>query len=281
MMLGNEKGRNSPVRSVRVLMFGAHPDDCEFECSGLAALVTQAGGTVGFVSATDGSSGHHQMAGAELVERRRLEAEAGAAVVRASVTNLGFTDGWLFADRALREAVISTIRTFEPDVVVCPRPSDYHPDHRAIATAVQDAGYLLMVPGIVPDVPVSGKRPIILHVYDPFTEPRPFRPDIVVDIDPVVERKIDAILAHESQVREWLPHINGFAADVPAEEPARTQFLRQRERSKANRIAEKYATHLRERYGRTPSAAEAYEISEYGASVEADQVYELLGLLQQ
>ena len=259
-------------------MFGAHPDDCEFESSGLAALVTRAGGVVRFVSATDGSSGHHEMTGPELVERRRVEARAGAAAVGATVTNLGFTDGWLFPDRALREAVITAIRSFGPHVVVSPRPSDYHPDHRAIATAVQDAGYLLMVPGIVPEAPVPETRPVILHTHDPFIDPRPFRPDVVFDIDAVLERKLDAIMAHESQVREWLPHINGFAAEVPGAEPARTEFLRRREREKTNRIAVKFADELRRRHGRAPSAAEAYEISEYGAPADADHVYELLGV---
>lgn len=264
------------MTGVRVLMFGAHPDDCEFESSGLAALVVQAGGEVGFVSATDGASGHHEMAGAELVARRRREALAGAAAVGASLTNLGFPDGWLFPDRELRQAVIRAIRSFGPDIVVSPRPCDYHPDHRAVATAVQDAGYLLMVPAIVPEVPVPRIRPIILHSWDPFTEPRPFRPDVVVDIDAVLERKLDAIMAHESQVREWLPHINGFADQVPGTEPERTEFLRAREREKAERIAARFAVELQRRHGHLPSAAEAYEISEYGARADANLVHQLL-----
>jgi lmbE family protein len=95
----------------------------------------------------------------------------------------------------------------------------------------------------------------------------------------VLERKLDAIMAHESQVREWLPHINGFAAEVPGGEPARTEFLRRREREKINRIAVKFADELRRRHGRVPSAAEAYEISEYGAPADAGRVHELLGIL--
>lgn len=266
------------MTGVRVLMFGAHPDDCEFECAGLAALVTRAGGTVEFVSATDGSSGHHQIFGEELVARRLREAEAGAAAVGATVTNLGFPDGWLFPDRVLREAVITAIRGFGPDVVVCPRPCDYHPDHRAVATAVLDAGYLLMVPGIVAEVPVPARRPVILHTCDTFTDPRPFRADLLVDIDAVVEQKVDAIMAHESQVREWLPHVNGFASEIPVTEPARTAHLRARERAKAHGVARRFADELERRHGRLPETAEAYEISEYGASADPGSVRRILGL---
>lgn len=266
------------LNTTRLLCIGAHPDDCEFQASGLAALTARAGGTVRFLSVTDGSSGHHQCEPDDLIEIRRIEAIRGAAAVGADVVNLGFEDGWLFPDRRVREAIITQIRLFAPDVVICPRPSDYHPDHRATGTAVQDAGYLLMVPKIVPTVPVPPTRPVLLYMSDPFCLPTPFRPDLVFDIGPVVEDKLDAIMAHRSQVYEWLPRINGFADEIPIDEPERTVFLRDRERAKIVTEAITFGTELMARYGHEVRYCEAYQISEYGAPASPEEVYRLLGM---
>ena len=123
---------------------------------------------------------------------------------------------------------------------------------------------------------MPARRPVILHTCDPFTDPRPFRPDVVLDIDAVLEQKLDAIMAHESQVHEWLPHINGFADLVPDNEPDRSEFLRRRERERIEGIAHRFAAELQRRHGHLPSAAEAYEISEYGAAADPEQVHRIL-----
>jgi LmbE family N-acetylglucosaminyl deacetylase len=270
------------VSTPRLLCIGAHPDDCEFQASGLAALVSDAGGDVEFVSVTDGSAGHRTLRGEELIALRREEAQRGAAVIGARAVNLGFPDGWLQPTPETRAAVLDRIRRFQPDVVVCPRPFDYHPDHRAVGVAVQDASYLVMVPSILPDVDVPRVRPVLLHMSDPFTTPAPFSPDVVVDITGVVERKVDAIMEHRTQVYEWLPDINGFTHEVPAAEPDRTRFLRERERAKCRTEAERVREHLRAGDGPGLGAdaefAEAFEISEYGAPATSSSVRRLLGL---
>ncbi|MGP9602326.1 PIG-L deacetylase family protein [Brachybacterium sp. AOP42-E1-35] len=262
----------------RVLLIGAHPDDCEFEAGGIAALVTRAGGTVRCLSLTDGRAGHHQISSDDLVPIRRAEATAAASALGAESVVLDFEDGWLDAGRDVRTAVIRQLREFGPDIVISPRPSDYHPDHRAAGEAARDAAYVLMVPHIVPDVPVPAKRPILAHHADPFTQPRPFAPDLLIDIDDGIEQKLDAVMQHASQVLEWLPHINGFEHELEKlSGRERTAWIRERERNKAVALADRLRGSGAEVLGSADMRhAEALEVSEYGAPSDGQRLAELL-----
>jgi len=260
-----EPDRDGP----RLLCFGAHPDDCEIKAGGLAALWTRAGGQVRFVALTDGSAGHHELAGEPLVRRRRAEAAAGARAVGADSVILDNADGMLMPTLENRFRVIREIRLFGPDVIVCPRTSDYHPDHRYTGVLVQDACYLLKVPNIVPLVPVPDRDPVVLFMDDRFTRPEPLRPDVVVSIDPVLEAKLAAVRAHESQVLEWLPWIGGYADEMPDETAGRQAYADQRVATAAREVADRYREALVTRYGAAAGAsvqhAEGFEVSEYGA----------------
>lgn len=254
--------------TLRLLCIGAHPDDCEFKTGGLTALWTGLGREARFLCMTDGSAGHHEQGGHVLVERRRNEARNGAASVGADSVMLGNPDGCLMPTLENRERLITEIRTYQPDVIVAPRTNDYHPDHRYTAILVQDACYMMMVPNIVPLVPVLRKNPVVLLMSDRFTNP-PFEPDLVFDLDKVIERKIDAGLQHISQVQEWLPHIGGYAGEMPESQPERDQYLRGREAGKAIAEADRFRDRLIARYGeergRTVRHAEAFAVSEYAA----------------
>jgi N-acetylglucosamine malate deacetylase 1 len=256
-------------RSPRLLCFGAHPDDCEIKSGGLAALWTRAGGQARFVALTDGSAGHHELAGEPLVRRRRAEAAAGARAAGADSVILDNADGMLMPTLENRFRVIREIRLFAPDVIVCPRTSDYHPDHRYTGVLVQDACYLLKVPNIVPLVPVPDRDPVVLFMDDRFTRPEPLRPDVVVSIDPVLEAKLAAVRAHESQVLEWLPWIGGYADEMPGDRAGRQAYANQRVAAAAREVAGRYRAALVARYGAEAGAsvqhAEGFEVSEYGA----------------
>jgi N-acetylglucosamine malate deacetylase 1 len=253
----------------RLLCFGAHPDDCEIKSSGLAALWTRAGGRARFVALTDGGAGHHELAGEALVRRRRAEAAAGARAAGADSVILDNADGMLMPTLENRFRVIREIRLFRPDVIVCPRTSDYHPDHRYTGVLVQDACYLLKVPNIVPLVPVPDRDPVVLFMDDRFTKPEPLRPDVVVSIDPVLEAKLAAVRAHESQVLEWLPWIGGYAGEMPEETAGRRAYADQRVATAAREVADRYRAALVARYGAEAGTsvrhAEGFEVSEYGA----------------
>ena len=127
----------------RLLVLGAHPDDAEIHAGGLLARHAAAGSVIRMVSVTDGRSGHHDIPPQDLVTIRREEARASGQIIGAESVTWDFPDGGLQADLALRAAMIREIRSFMPDLVLTHRLWDYHPDHRAVAQAVQDACYLV------------------------------------------------------------------------------------------------------------------------------------------
>ena len=253
-----------------ILCIGAHPDDCEFSCSGTAALWAAAGNRVVFVSATDGRSGHQELSGEQIVARRRDEACRAAAVIGAESRILPFRDGSLEPTYANRLEVIRVIREVAPDVIITNRPNDYHPDHRYTAQLVQDSAYMLMVPNILTEVHALSYNPIIIYWSDTFTYPRPFHADVVVNVDSVLEKKLDMLACHESQVYEWLPFVAKYPEPVPIAEKERRAWLRRfySNWGKAS-VAETYRPELCERYGndvgRSVQRAEAFEICEYGS----------------
>lgn len=263
----------------RLLCIGAHPDDCDFKVGGLTSLWTALGREARFMCTTDGSAGHHEMGGQPLVARRSHEARRGAAEVGADTVILNNPDGSLMATLENRERIITEIRTYQPDVIVAPRTNDYHPDHRYTAILVQDACYMMMVPNVVPTVPVVQKNPVVLLKSDRFTTPNPFVPDLVFNIDSVIEKKLNAGMQHVSQVYEWLPHINGYAHEVPNEQSAKDQYFRAREAKRSSAEAERFRDHLIARYGSEQGSsvtyAEAFAVSEYAGSLSDSLAAEL------
>ena len=90
---------------------------------------------------------------------------------------------------------------------------------------VQDAAYMVVVPNVTPDVPPLENNPIFLYYQDNFQKPAPFRPDIVVALDDVWEKKVNALDAHTSQFYEWLPWVDHRLNEVPKGLAERKQWL--------------------------------------------------------
>jgi LmbE family N-acetylglucosaminyl deacetylase len=251
---------------LRVIVFGAHPDDCDLDAGGTAILWAQQGHAVKFVSLTNGDAGHQSEGGGALARRRRLEAqEAGRRFGVAEYEVLDNHDGELEPTLALRLEVIRRIRRWNADMVIAPRPNDYHPDHRNTGLVVQDTAYMVVVPNVAPDTPPLRKNPVYMYSQDHFQRPNPFRPDVAVDIDSVIDRKIQAIDAHVSQFYEWLPWVDGRLDTVPKEPAARLAWLQQWRSFRPLNDDVKAA--LRKWYGPKGDAvknAEAFEICEYG-----------------
>jgi len=190
---------------LRILVIGAHPDDPDICCGGTAAMWATAGHVVKFVSTTNGDTGHHAIGGIELARRRRAETLTSAAVAGlAEYEVLDTHTGELEPTVANRRVLIRLIREFGPDLVLSHRPNDYHPDHRATGQLVMDCSYLLTVPNNVALTDILPRQPVILSFSDSFTRPYPFHADVVVGIDEVIERKLDMVHCHTSQVYEWL-----------------------------------------------------------------------------
>lgn len=213
------------MKQIRAMMIGAHPDDCDFRCGGLALKYARAGHKVKFLAMCNGDGGHHELSPEAIAKRRRGESLAVAefAGIEYDVWE-DSSDCVLYADLDTRARLVREIRKFNPDIIFCSRPNDYHADHRNASILVQDASYLLIVPHYCPDVPAMKKTPAILYFYDHFQNP-PFQADVAVDIDDVIDDKFKMLSLHESQVYEWLPYTKGLLEQVPAEPEKRLEWL--------------------------------------------------------
>jgi LmbE family N-acetylglucosaminyl deacetylase len=261
------------AEALRILIIGAHPDDADIKAGGTAARWCDLGAVVRLVSLTNGQAGHHLMPGADLARRRRAEAEAAAAVIGATYTILDLPDGELDDRLDFRHRVIRLIRSFRPDLLVTHRTTDYHPDHRFAGLLVQDAAYLLTVPAICPDVPHLQQMPVILYFSDAFRKPCRFEPDVVVDIEEQLDRIVGMLHCHASQFYEWLPYNAGHLDEVPQSDPERRAWLDERIRRRMVPWANRYRDLVLRTYGpeRGPQVryVEAFEVSEYGAPLDA------------
>ncbi len=256
---------------IRLLIFGAHPDDAEYHAAGLASVYREGGHSVRMISMTDGSAGHHRLLRDEVAAMRRKEAAASAAVIGATCQVWDFSDGELEPTLELRRRVIAEIRNYRPDLVLTHRTNDYHPDHRAAGQVVQDAAFLVRVPHVVPEVPALPSDPIIGCMADLFTRPCPMSADIVLDITPRIDTIVEMLAKHRSQVFEWLPYLEGTEAQVPADEAGRIGWLRDWYVAAIRRRAEHCRARLVEAYGADRGGnielAEMFEISEYGGAL--------------
>ncbi len=262
---------------LRVIAFGAHPDDCDGKFGGTAAKFAKAGHAVKFVSVTNGDAGHQTEGGGALAKRRYAEAQESARRLGiAEYQVLDNHDGELMPTLEVRRQIIRAIRQWNADLVLAPRPNDYHPDHRYTGVLVQDAAYMVVVPNVVADTPALRRNPVFLYFEDDFQKPAPFRPDVAVSIDDVFETKINGLDAHVSQVYEWLPWVDGRLDQVPKDPVARKQWLTG---ARAGRISPALRAALEKRYGAERAGqirhAEAFELCEYGRRPSLDELEKL------
>src|SRR5262245_5454534 len=115
---------------LRIICFGAHPDDCEIQAGGTAAMWAAKGHKVKFVSVTNGDIGHWRDAGGPLAKRRKAEVERAAGILGIASEVLDIHDGELMPTHDNRRTITRLIREWQADVVMSHRPNDYHPDHR-------------------------------------------------------------------------------------------------------------------------------------------------------
>ncbi len=269
--------QNTPLR---IIAFGAHPDDNELRLAGTAAKWAALGHQVKFVSVTNGDIGHWREAGGPLARRRTSEVQETAKILGIAAQVLDIHDGELEPTLENRRTITRLIRDWKADIVLGHRPNDYHPDHRAVGQLVQDASYMVTVPFFCPDTPALSRNPVFLSYEDNFTRPNPFRADILVSIDDVIDKKIAAVEALPSQFYEG--GANGGPQLVPGDEAGkakRRNDVRESFRRRFMSTATQYRDKLREYYGAERGdkvqAAEAFEISEYGRKPNAEEIRRL------
>ena len=269
------------AQDIRVIAFGAHPDDCDLGAAGTAALFAKMGHAVKFVSVTNGDAGHQSMGGGDLAKRRRAEAMESARRLGITYEVLDNHDGELLPSLEVRKEIIKRIREWHADIVIAPRPNDYHPDHRYTGVLVQDAAYMVVVPNIVPDTPPLRKNPVFLYFQDNFQRPNPFRPDIAISIDEVADKKLDALDSHVSQFYEWLPWVDGTLDQVPKDAGARRSWLAAQRQKRQITLAIR-ASLIRwygAEKGNRIMNAEAFEICEYGRQPDEAEIRRLFPML--
>ncbi len=265
-------------RKLRIMVIGAHPDDCDIHAGGVAVKYARAGHSVLFLSMTNGSAGHQEMGGAKLAMTRYGEAQAVAQTAGIRYRMFDFDDAHLEPTLFARQMLVREIREYAPDLIITNRPNDYHPDHRATGQLVMDASYMVMVPNFCKLTPPLRYNPIILYAQDRFKFPAPFKPEIAVDVSDVAEEKIALMHCHTSQMYDWLRWIDHTLDQVPEGEEARYRFLMERYRPTYEKNARELEAPLTARYGaeraRACTAAEAFEVSEYGGALPMDRVDE-------
>src|SRR4051812_28042541 len=265
---------------LRIICFGAHPDDCELSAGGVGALWAAQGHHVKFVSVTNGDIGHWREAGGPLAIRRKKEGEEAAKILGTTVEVIDNHDGELMPTLENRQKLIRLIRQWHADLVLSPRPYDYHPDHRNTSLLVQDAAYMVTVPFICPDVPPLKDNPVFMYYTDRFMKPNPASADVIVNIDSVMEKKLDALAVMESQFLEGGANGNEkLAGNTPESRKRRAEQVRQNFSARYRGIAERYRKELADWYGKDAAEkvkyAEAFEICEYGQKPSKEQLAKL------
>jgi LmbE family N-acetylglucosaminyl deacetylase len=266
---------------LRIICFGAHPDDDEFSAGGTAALWAARGHHVKFVSCTNGDIGHWGMAGGPLALRRTAEVKRCAEIFGIETEVLDIHDGELLPTLENRKTIVRLIRRWRADIVMCHRSNDYHPDHRNVGLLVQDAGYMVAVPFFCPDTPYLQRNPVFLYYEDGFQKPNPFTPDIVVGIDEVIEKKLAAALALESQTLEagCEGGPNLYPPNDPEKRRARREQVRRDFEGSFAHPATRFRRQLTEWYGPEQAGkirfAEAFEICEYGRQPSKQEIRRL------
>ncbi len=271
-----------PDSKLRIIVFGAHPDDAEYKAGGTAAKWAKLGHQVKLVSVTNGDIGHWQTAGGPLAQRRTAEVKAAAKILGVTSQVLDMHDGELLPTLEHRKLITTLIREWKADIVISHRPWDYHPDHRYVGVLVQDAAFMVTVPFFCPDVAPLKKNPVFLYSSDGFRKPYPFDPDVAVSVDDVFETKIAAI--HELPSQAYEGGANGseeLVRSIPPESDpaARKAWLKERwsnrQSAEANKSREVLVRLYGEERGKAVKHAETFELCEYGSRPSGDELRRL------
>ncbi len=271
--------QGTAARTLRIIAFGAHPDDAELKFAGTAALFAAQGHKVKLVALTNGDVGHFSMAGGPLAQRRKAEVEACHKQLGVATDVLDIHDGELMPDLETRKKVANLIRDWQADIVLSHRPWDYHPDHRAVGKLAEDAAVVVAAPYFAPYTPPTKGNPIFLFYSDNFKHPYPFDPILAVGIDDVAQKKFDCISALPSQFGDADSWQARYGRNVPTDDAGRKAYLldivKQRNADEANRYRDLLVKLYGEQKGKAIKYAEAFELNQYGAGASADDLKKL------
>jgi LmbE family N-acetylglucosaminyl deacetylase len=271
-------------KPLRIIAFGAHPDDAELKAAGVAALWAAAGHKVKFVATTNGDVGHFAMAGGPLAKRRKAEVAECARILGIENEVLDIHDGELVPTLENRRTIARLIRNWQADIVMGHRPYDYHPDHRYTGVLLDDSAVLVVAPFFVPDSPPTARNPIYMYYSDGFQDPKPFTPTMVVDIGATADKKFKCVSAMPSQFGDRDSWQGRTGANVPAGDKEREAFLLENVRRRNIGVANQYRARLVELYGKERGEkvqyAEAFQLGQYGRQASIDELKKMFPTFQ-
>jgi bacillithiol biosynthesis deacetylase BshB1 len=179
-----------------LLAFGAHPDDIELSCAGTLLIEKNNGKKVGIIDLTQGELGTRGTA-----EVRKEEAKRSSVILGSTIReNLEMADGFFRNDEENQRKIITVLRKYRPEIILCNAPDDRHPDHGRWADLVNDAVFLS---GLI-KVETKDDRGNKQEVWKPkyvfnYIQDLYFKPDFVIDISNVFDKKIESIEAFSTQ----------------------------------------------------------------------------------
>ncbi|RMD57490.1 MAG: PIG-L family deacetylase [Nitrospirae bacterium] len=193
----------------RVMAIAAHPDDIDFECNATIHLLRKMGKDVTYVICTGGEKGGRSssLSSYDLIKIREYEQrEAALKVGVERVVFLRFKDGEIENNKQLRAKIVEQIRRYKPDVIFAPDPANLtftnpcisHRDHRIVGEAVFDASY--PASGNINYFPEQLLDGLECHEAIGLCFFSTHAPNLYVDISSVIEKKIEALQCHKSQL---------------------------------------------------------------------------------
>lgn len=199
-----------------ILAFGVHPDDVELSCAGVLLVEKNRGKKTGIIDLTRGELGTRGTA-----ETRLAESTEAARILGVDTReNLEMADGFSQNNEAHQRQIISVLRTYKPEIILCNAPEDRHPDHGRSSKMVSDAAFLSGLQKIVTEHNGAAQeawRPKYVFKY---IQDRFLQPDFVVDISSVFEQKVEAIKAYKTQF-----HLDDNNKDEPETYISTPDFL--------------------------------------------------------
>jgi len=270
------------AQPLRIIAFGAHPDDAELKAAGVAAQWAARGHKVKFVAMTNGDVGHFATAGGPLARRRKAEVEECARILGIESEVLDVHDGELVPSLENRKTVARLIREWQADIVMGHRPYDYHADHRYTGVLLNDAAVLVVAPFFTPDTPPTKVNPVFLYYSDGFQDPKPFDPTLVVGIDDVAEKKWQCVSAMPSQFGDKDSWQGRTLPNVPEGDRERQAYLLDLVKQRNAAVADQYRERLAALHGAEAANkikyAEAFQISQYGRQAPVEELKRLFPL---
>ncbi len=264
---------------LRIINFGAHPDDAELKTAGVTALWAARGHKVKLVAMTNGDIGHFSQAGGPLALRRKAEAAECGRILGSESEVLDIHDGELMPSLENRRTVARLIREWQADIVMGHRPYDYHPDHRYTGVLIDDAAVLVSAAFFTPDTPATKGNPIFMYYSDSFKHPAPFEATMVVSIDAVADKKWQCIAAMPSQFGDADSWQGRTRPNVPKGEAERKAYLidlvKQRSADVANQYRDRLIALYGEERGKQVKYAEAFQLGQYGRQVSVEDLKKL------